>query len=107
MSSENLLSETLHLLNLHEKLPSDVQWVGAVDFGWFTWRQFERLADCEYDSGYGSSDEIPQDLVVVGEDWWLARGEHDGMKWWEYKSLPPRPGQARVPRSLIVGTLEE
>jgi hypothetical protein len=43
-----------------------------------------------YDDGFGGN-EIPLSLVVVGDDWWLERGEYDGSEWWEFKRLPPAP----------------
>jgi len=37
---------------------------------------------------------IRNDLYVVGEDWWLERGEYDGSEWWEFKRLPECPPRA-------------
>lgn len=90
----NLLKETLEILTLNDKSPADVLWVGVRktdkpgEVG--TWDQFARLADIDYDSGYGGN-EISGGLVVVGADWWLERGEYDGSEWWEFKKLPEAP----------------
>ena len=35
-------------------------------------------------SGY----QVADDLVVVGDSWWLERHEYDGSEWWEYKEKP-------------------
>ena len=29
--------------------------------------------------------EVAEDLVVVGDNWWIERHEYDGNEWWEYK----------------------
>lgn len=99
----NLLEETLDALTANEKSPADVRWVGApeaaflrgigkpktpIPFG--SWQDFEKFADFDYDSGYGGA-EVNTALVIVGDDWWLERGEYDGSEWWEFKTLPQKP----------------
>jgi hypothetical protein len=80
----NLLSETLKVLSNYDYTPDDVRWVGSTDGEYaISWAEFAAIADVEYDDGFGSS-EIATDLVVVGTDWWLSRGEYDGSEWWEY-----------------------
>lgn len=91
----NLLEETLGELNNNGKSPSDVLWVGSKGeprHGKFcgTWIEFAALADhFDYDDGYGGAN-INTELVVVGPDWWLERGEYDGSEWWEFKTLPAK-----------------
>lgn len=97
----NLLKETKEVLALHGKTIADILWVGLRFYGWRksetdkrlpvgSWSDFEKLADFNYDAGYGGI-EIASGLVVVGNDWWLERGEYDGSEWWEFKRLPERP----------------
>ena len=87
----NLLDETIHALQTACKTPKDVRWVGTRAAAW-TWDDFASLASgIEYDNGYGGQ-EIHSDLVVVGDDWWLERGEYDGSEGWEFKTLPKRQG---------------
>jgi hypothetical protein len=83
---KNLLTETLETLEANNKTVRDVIWVGTV-YAWTTWDNFEAIADIEYDEGFGSS-EVAEDLLVVGENWWLERHDYDGSEWWEYKELP-------------------
>lgn len=91
----NLLKETLEILLANGKGPNDVLWVGTKYSDWQkdsvaasgSWADFEKLADFEYDDGFGG-DEITTRLYVVGKDWWLERGRHDGSGWWEFKTLP-------------------
>ena len=85
---ENLLEETKEKLAVCHKTPKDVLWVGTSDGSEaITWDEFEKMADFDYDDGYGAA-EIRMDLVVVGKDWWLERYEYDGSEWWEYKERP-------------------
>jgi len=88
--TENLLRETLAFLAAYGKSPADVRWVGREDEEG-SWEAFAALADREYDPGFGGA-EVLQDLVVVGDDWWLEREEYDGSEWWEFKRKPTKPG---------------
>lgn len=86
----NLLDETLRELEENGKDTSDVLWVGDSDFK-TTWENFEKIAkNCNYNSGYGGA-EVYQNLKIVGNDWWLERGEYDGSEWWEFKTIPKEP----------------
>jgi len=102
MEKTNLLKETLEVLWQHGKKSGDVKWCGTKN-GWCTWDEFRSVAkDIEYDNGYGTA-MIADDLVIVGEDWWLERHEYDGSEWWEFKTLPVKPKVHRVPQ--VVKTL--
>jgi len=95
-----LLKETIEKLKDVNKLESDVLWCGKIEsgeydfedqtIGYFTWKEFEILADRTYDSGFGSP-EVNKYLIIVGKDWWLERHEYDGSEWWEYKTMPKKP----------------
>jgi hypothetical protein len=87
--TRNLLAETVAFIEKMEHTVSDVRWVGN-DRYWLTWDEFAAIADVEYDSGFGGA-EVPQSLMVVGDDWWLERHEYDGSEWWEYKMMPVKP----------------
>jgi hypothetical protein len=100
---QNLLKETLEMLAENGKSPADVRWVGHRDFGYLTqirptpekmpygsWEEFVEFADFDYDNGYGGA-QVSTRLVIVGDDWWLERGEYDGSEWWEFKTLPKPP----------------
>lgn len=101
----NLLEETIKKLADNHKLPADVKWVGADTFGWFTWADFVKIANVEYYRGYGSA-QVSEDLLVVGEDFWLERHEYDGSEWWEFKTMPQRPMLSRKPESVIKKSYE-
>jgi len=88
MTHENLLKETIQALK-HEKLTGDdVHWVGSSDGKYrITWEEFEKIGDVKYWNDYGANS-VVNDLVVVGKNWWLERGEYDGSEWWEFKRQP-------------------
>jgi len=94
----NLLLETIKCLHANGKTPQDVLWVSDTDV-WFAWDDFVNLALVNYDDGFGNT-EIKEDLLIVGYDWWLERHEYDGSEWWEFKTLPVKPLNHRVPDSL-------
>lgn len=87
----NLLQETLNDLKENGKNSADVRWVGRASINAKCgWDEFVKQANFEYDNGYGSA-EIPGDLIVAGDDWWLERAEYDGSEWWKFKTLPVEP----------------
>jgi hypothetical protein len=92
---QNLLKETLDILKSVNKGPGDVvrvQW----DKFYCTWEQFMGAANFTYDNGFGGA-VVETSLKVVGEDWWLERGEYDGSEWWEFKTIPTIPDLQHVP----------
>lgn len=103
---KNFLQETIEELTENKHNTDEVRWVGSRDGLYsMSWEEFRDLADFEYDCGYGCT-EIPKDLVVVGDDWWLERREYDGSEWWEYKKshsewMPPE--DCDIARKLELG----
>lgn len=88
---QNLKDETIAILREHNKTPEDVRWVGCDSYR-IPIAEFWEQADKEYDDSYGSA-EVATDLLVVGDDWWLERGEYDGSEWWDFKQMPLRPSE--------------
>lgn len=96
----NLLSETLNDISASGHTVEDVDWVGSVDYGWFTWDEFERLADFDYDASFGSA-AIAGDLKVVFTDGnYMKRGEYDGSEWCEYNAPITKPNTRKVPTTV-------
>lgn len=85
----NLKKETLEILKDNGKTTEDIRWIGGKDIT-IPKDLFWKLADNEYNNGYGGA-EVADDLVIVGDNWWLERGEYDGAEWWEFKTLPTKP----------------
>lgn len=81
----NLLQETTDIMKEHGKTFDDVEWIGSKD-GYIEIEDFIRLADVEYDRGFGAA-EVAVDLIIIGKDFYLTRGEYDGSEWWEYHSM--------------------
>ena len=85
---KNLLEETIKILESNHKNKNDVMWIGNGEYV-ISWTDFEKIANIEYNNGYGAQ-EIASDLLVVGKDWWLERHEYDGAEGWDFKSLPQK-----------------
>lgn len=85
----NLLQEIKRKLQVCGKTINDIRWIGTTEV-YIDINKFLKLADTEYDSGYGSP-KVAEDLIIVGENWWLERHEYDGSEWFEYKELPLKP----------------
>ncbi len=99
---KNLKEETLEIMKNHGKTIEDVTWIGCEDFA-IPIQEFWELADTTYDSGFGAA-KVAQDLIVVGEDWWLERHEYDGCsEWWEYKVVLSKPEVTREVSTVIPG----
>lgn len=88
---QNLLLETETILHNNGKTSQDVKWVGTKDLK-TTWENFKAFANVEYDDGYGSS-QVAQDLMIVGDSWYLDRKEYDGSEWWEFNQVPKEPAE--------------
>ena len=86
----SLYEETLEALKENNKTFKDVLWIGGEDFEISKENFIELAKISEYDNGYGYQ-MVAEDLVVVGNDWWLERGEYDGSEWWDFKTMPSRP----------------
>ena len=82
----NLLKETKEILADNKKKVSDVLFINLKQSS-CTWEQFKAVSNFNYDNGYGGN-EIEGSLKIVGDNWWLERGEYDGSEWWEFKKMP-------------------
>lgn len=95
----NLLNETIEELEKNGKSMNDVVFIGCESFG-ITKEQFISLANKEYDNGIGAQ-EVAQDLIVRGNDFWLERREYDGSEWWKFQTLPRIPDKVKHIDSLF------
>lgn len=105
----NLWDETIDILKEYDKTFEDVRFIQGYDLK-ITKENFEQVAKkTNYDSGYGAA-HVATDLVVVGKNWWLERGEYDGSEWWEYKESPKQVNEVKEISHLAGGlwpTLEK
>ena len=95
----NLKDSTIRAITKHGKTLDDIKWVGCAAYK-IPIDKFWGMADREFDAGYGGT-EVAEDLVVVGDNWWLERGEYDGSEWWEYKEKPKEPEMLIIPETLF------
>lgn len=96
----NLLENTIEKLKELGKKESDVKWVGTKTHK-CTWQDFKDIADTEFSSGVGSP-EVAEDLLIVGDSWWLERHESNGSEWWEYEEVPKEPANVIALKALTV-----
>ena len=83
----NLKEETLRRLAEEGYKPEDVESVQGGSLR-ISWKRFLKLANVEYDAGYGAQ-EVACDLMLIMRDGsWFTRGEYDGSEWWEYHKRP-------------------
>lgn len=98
---KNLWIETICDLEDHGKTFDDVLWIGCPGFK-ISKEDFKRLANEEYDSGYGAAD-VAEDLIIAGSDFYMTRGEYDGSEWWEWHEQPEEPKETREVTTLFCG----
>ena len=87
----NLLKETELFLHNNELLVDDITFIGSSD-GRFScsWKEFEILANKEYDSGFGGQNVATDLVILMNSGKIIKRKEYDGSEWWELICQPPR-----------------
>jgi hypothetical protein len=98
----NLKEETIDTIKQHNLDPNNIVFIGSIQSRHeCTWNQFLKLADRQYDSGYGST-KVMQDLVIVFKDGQkLDRREYDGSEWWEWSMPFVHPNESKAIKSLF------
>ena len=84
----NLLGQTKEILEKHGNTLKDIEWFGSARVRLVG--NLKKALDFSYNSGFGI-EEVFEDLILVGKDFWLERHEYDGSEWWEYKVIPSKP----------------
>ena len=93
-SKKNLYAETEEVLQSVGKTFDDILWLSGNGHE-ISKDDFLRIAKgFDYNNGFGGV-EVPGDLMIVGEDWWMERCEYDGSEWWEFKRKPERPSKIK------------
>lgn len=100
----NLYRETVEILEKNSKSLNDIVWIGTKEATIYIDQFFKKAKETEYDNGYGGA-VIAQDLIIVGSNWWLSRGEYDGAEWWDFNTLPRRPKMRKTKSCLKGATL--
>lgn len=98
----NLLKETKGVLELYKQLPSNIIFIGSQESGHScTWKEFELLADQEYDAGYGAA-KVALDLIIIFQNGSrLDRREYDGSEWWEFQTPFKTPTEQKPITTLF------
>ena len=82
----NLWQETMRALKSNDKTFDDIIAICGDTFQ-ISKEDFIRLANTEYDAGFGAQ-EVATDLKLIGFDFWLERFEYDGAENWVFKQMP-------------------
>jgi hypothetical protein len=100
----NLLQETLTAITESGHVADQIAFIGSENSGHCcTWDEFQKLADVEYDHGFGSQ-EVASDLIVVFSDGTkLWRGEYDGSEWWEFSTPFVNPTERKPIKKMVGG----
>ena len=102
----NLLKETETELKEHSKTFEDIAFIRVAD-GHIPLERFIKLADIEYDNGYGGA-EIDTTLIIMLKDGsWLERWEYDGSEGWEFNDKIIKPFKESIIESLSYNFREE
>ena len=105
----NLLEETLERMKGVGLGPEDIVFIGSADneYSMSGWREFEALADVEYDDGYGAP-EVATDLEIRFQDGThFVRAEYDGSEWWEAVIPRVNPESSTKPITRLTVTPRE
>jgi hypothetical protein len=102
----NLLTETTEAITASGHTPADIVFIGSRDSGHrCTWDEYTRLADVQYDDGFGAQ-KVASDLEIVfsdGSGMW--RHEYDGSESWAYHQPFVQPAVSKsIVRLTVDGT---
>jgi len=97
----NLLAETIDNLKMYYHDESQVLWVGSYDGRLcVSWEEFKEIAASVSKTSFGT-DQIAEDIVIVGENWWLER-HHDGsFSWWVHRQVPKKTRKHKSFRLIL------
>ena len=105
----NLLEETLERMKGVGLGPEDIEFIGSADneYSMAGWREFEALADVEYNDGYGAP-EVATDLEIRFQDGtYFVRAECDGFEWWDAVMPRVNPESSTKPITRLIVSPEE
>ena len=105
----NLLEETLERMKGVGLGPEDIVFIGSADneYSMSGWREFEALADVEYDDGYGAP-EVATDLEIRFQDGThFVRAEYDGSERWDAVIPRVNPESSTKPITRLTVTPRE
>lgn len=86
----NLLHQTkAHILNNKKVRIEDIVYIGNPFTRAYieSWEEFEKVADFEYDSGFGCQEIMPGLRIVFKDGSFMSRWEYDGSEGWGYEPV--------------------
>ena len=103
---KNLLVETIESLEQSGHTIEDIIFIGSVISGYYCdWEEFKKLANREYDNGYGAP-EVALDLEIIFSDGMrMSRHEYDGAEWWEFSKPVPELERSKKIKALFANNI--
>lgn len=101
----NLLNETIEDIKNSGHEIADIVFIGSESSGHIcTWDEFTKLANQEYDSGFGAQ-EVAIDIIIVFNDKTkMWRHEYDGSENWDYSTPFEEPkAKNKITRLFVNG----
>ena len=81
----NFLEETYRTINKSNHVTKDVIFIGSEQSGYYcNWKEFEKLADFEYDNEEGNSGVAVDLTLIFIDNGALRRHLHKGLRVWAY-----------------------
>ena len=105
----NLLEETRERMKGVGLRPEDIVFIGSADneYSMAGWREFEALADVEYDDGDGAP-EVATDLEIRFQNGtYFVRAEYDGSEWWDAVMPRVKPESSTKPITRLIVSPKE
>nr|DAT90463.1 MAG TPA: hypothetical protein [Caudoviricetes sp.] len=96
MKNYNLLDEILNTLDSENLDTEEILWVGSEEFC-VLWENFRDVAERTY---FSEVEQLPQDLVIVGDGWWLEVDLEDYGGFFTVFNYPRKPKLTRTITSL-------
>ena len=103
------MEETLERMKGVGLGPEDIVFIGSADneYSMAGWREFEALADVEYNDGYGAP-KVATDLEIRFQDGtYFVRAEYDGSEWWDAVIPRVEPESSTKPITRLTVTQRE
>lgn len=99
MVMKNFKEHVCAFLNKHGESIENANWAGFVGYGKFeTIDEFLEFCDFEYEEDmydlmpeFSRFDDIIEQLVIVGDDWWVEIYTYDGLNYLDFKKSPDKP----------------
>lgn len=100
-----LLEETIDIIKESGYSESDILYCTSQGF-WFSWDNYKHIANIDHKERWSSLD-IPSDLVIVGNNFWLERDFSYYNRYFVLKTFPVKPEKYNFLQHIYIGIEDE